>query len=683
MANFSIIALKILAGNTSSIKKVLKEDWYLFNQSYKVEKEKLVRNKDYPLSNDFFGKNISVSAIVGKNGSGKSSLLELMYRIINNFTFWLVKKQQRNAAERFFYIDNVYADLYFEINGKLGVLHCRGSFVGFQLGDEKYGFNHFAETPPEFQSYKIHEKELLVKEFVEIAKSFFYTIVTNYSMFAFLDSDYEAERGGYFDADGKSGYNSDGIWINSMFHKNDGYSAPIALNPYRDSGTIYLANEAKLTKQRLAAILIESKKKNKQFIDDYQLNRIEYKYVPTNILRKFKAYNDINTLRQDFVNAWNHENGDTLHTYTSVILNQFGYTFSANLNEKQIDAYIYLVYKSLSIASKYPSYSNYFGLATKPKSFFERTVDSETKVRLENLVKYILKDKSHITLKITQTRNFLNKCDIQELSRIQDKDFDFTYDDYEQTFQFKKKLSGLYEIMEFLPPPFFDYEIKLDKIVDNKITSDIPFQTMSSGEKQFLYAVSTLIYHIKNLRSIQQKHRVKYRHFNLVLDEVELCFHPEMQRLFVNKLIGIIKRLGLTNHNCSFNIIFATHSPFILSDIPNCNVMYLQEGEQKPQNEMPETFASNINDILRHSFFLENGFIGEFAQKKIGEVIKAIKGNKIAPNNYKEYKQIIDLIGEPLIKNKLMMMISEVYDNVEDRIEMLRKEIENLENLKK
>jgi len=683
MANFSIIALKILAGNTSSIKKVLKEDWYLFNQSYKEEKGKLVKNKDYPLSNDFFGKNISVSAIVGKNGSGKSSLLELMYRIINNFTFWLVKKQQRNAAERFFYIDNVYADLYFEINGKLGVLHCRGSFVGFQLGDEKYGFNHFAETPPEFQSYKIHEKELLVKEFVEIAKSFFYTIVTNYSMFAFLDSDYEAERGGYFDADGKSGYNSDGIWINSMFHKNDGYSAPIALNPYRDSGTIYLANEAKLTKQRLAAILIESKKKNKQFIDDYQLNRIEYKYVPTNILRKFKAYNDINTLRQDFVNAWNHENGDTLHTYTSVILNQFGYTFSANLNEKQIDAYIYLVYKSLSIASKYPSYSNYFGLATKPKSFFERTVDSETKVRLENLVKYILKDKSHITLKITQTRNFLNKCDIQELSRIQDKDFDFTYDDYEQTFQFKKKLSGLYEIMEFLPPPFFDYEIKLDKIVDNKITSDIPFQTMSSGEKQFLYAVSTLIYHIKNLRSIQQKHRVKYRHFNLVLDEVELCFHPEMQRLFVNKLIGIIKRLGLTNHNCSFNIIFATHSPFILSDIPNCNVMYLQEGEQKPQNEMPETFASNINDILRHSFFLENGFIGEFAQKKIGEVIKAIKGNKIAPNNYKEYKQIIDLIGEPLIKNKLMMMISEVYDNVEDRIEMLRKEIENLENQKK
>ncbi|MDR2408940.1 MAG: ATP-binding protein, partial [Bacteroidales bacterium] len=212
----------------------------------------------------------------------------------------------------------------------------------------------------------------------------------------------------------------------------------------------------------------------------------------------------------------------------------------------------------------------------------------------------------------------------------------------------------------------------------------ILFQTMSSGEKQFLYAVSTLIYHIKNLRSIQQTHRVKYRHINLVLDEVELCFHPEMQRLFINKLIDTIKRLHL-NNGCDFNIILATHSPFILSDIPNCNIMYLREGTQTEVTIEP--FGANIHDILHQSFFLENGFIGEFAKKKISEIIDAINEKKINDDNYKQYKQIIDLIGEPLIKNKLMMMIHEVYDNIDNRIEMLQKERKMLQkeidNLKK
>jgi AAA15 family ATPase/GTPase len=39
-----------------------------------------------PAYEDFFAKNISLHAIVGKNGSGKSSLLELIFRMANNLT---------------------------------------------------------------------------------------------------------------------------------------------------------------------------------------------------------------------------------------------------------------------------------------------------------------------------------------------------------------------------------------------------------------------------------------------------------------------------------------------------------------------------------------------------------------------------------------------------------------------
>ena len=42
------------------------------------------------LSDAFFLRNVSVTAIVGINGAGKSSLLELKFRMINNFSACLV-----------------------------------------------------------------------------------------------------------------------------------------------------------------------------------------------------------------------------------------------------------------------------------------------------------------------------------------------------------------------------------------------------------------------------------------------------------------------------------------------------------------------------------------------------------------------------------------------------------------
>jgi hypothetical protein len=119
MTNFSLVALHMLSGTPKHIHKVLKEnEWYFFNSNYELNKNKTfpVINKEYPLQDDFFGANISISAIVGKNGSGKSSVLEFMFRMINDFSFWLVRKQRRNAAEHFYFIEDVYGDLYFVIN---------------------------------------------------------------------------------------------------------------------------------------------------------------------------------------------------------------------------------------------------------------------------------------------------------------------------------------------------------------------------------------------------------------------------------------------------------------------------------------------------------------------------------------------------------------------------------------
>jgi hypothetical protein len=108
----------------------------------------------------------------------------------------------------------------------------------------------------------------------------------------------------------------------------------------------------------------------------------------------------------------------------------------------------------------------------------------------------------------------------------------------------------------------------------------------------------------------------------------------------------------------------------------------LEEGERANDKITIEPFGANIHDILKQSFFLENGFIGEFARTKIGTVIDAINKKKINKENYKEYKAIIDLIGEPLIRQKLILMIGEVYDNKQDRIEILEKELAELKQKK-
>ena len=66
---------------------------------------------EHRLPHDFFSDHICISAIVGQNGAGKSSLLDMMFRIINNFSFSLFKDTRRSAADLLTYIEDIYADL--------------------------------------------------------------------------------------------------------------------------------------------------------------------------------------------------------------------------------------------------------------------------------------------------------------------------------------------------------------------------------------------------------------------------------------------------------------------------------------------------------------------------------------------------------------------------------------------
>jgi len=162
---------------------------------------------------------------------------------------------------------------------------------------------------------------------------------------------------------------------------------------------------------------------------------------------------------------------------------------------------------------------------------------------------------------------------------------------------------------------------------------------------------------------------------------VELYFHPEYQKQFIFELIRHLKKL----QKFKFNVIFATHSPFILSDIPSQNVLKLNEGISIPDKDGINSFGSNIHDLLADEFFLGNGFMGEFAASKIEKLIQKIKSKEVInESNYNKYLLEINLIGEKVLKYPLLELLEEKREKNKldnnDLINFYQKQIDKLKN---
>ncbi len=197
------------------------------------------------------------------------------------------------------------------------------------------------------------------------------------------------------------------------------------------------------------------------------------------------------------------------------------------------------------------------------------------------------------------------------------------------------------------------------------------FSDLSNGEKGLLKIIGNLDYLISHSNS---------KTILLFLDEIETYLHPEWQRKFLYYIIPIFERLSNKKIYC----FFATHSPFLLSDLPKENVIFLEKGKQVYPNI--ETFGANIHTLLSHGFFMKEGLMGEFAKNKINEVIDYLNGKKSPIADDDEAQRYIHIIGEPIVKRQLQRMLdSKKLDKMKDidalksQIESLQSRLENLE----
>ena len=226
----------------------------------------------------------------------------------------------------------------------------------------------------------------------------------------------------------------------------------------------------------------------------------------------------------------------------------------------------------------------------------------------------------------------------------------------------KKKNKKLVELLKeydsfLIPKSENSLDISLKNIED---IIKIEEEGLSDGEKIKLQYFSTL----NGLLRGELKNK---EYITLLFDEIEIYLHPEWSRRFLYELIEELGRY----EDKKFKLIFATHSPFLIADVLAKDCIYLSKDEEgKIKSEIKEdvkTFGANIIDLFKNTMFLESTF-GKFATEKIKEVVEKIDKAENYPQikNNPEIDFIINEIGEKLISNKLKSMVESKFEGTKE-----------------
>lgn len=209
------------------------------------------------------------------------------------------------------------------------------------------------------------------------------------------------------------------------------------------------------------------------------------------------------------------------------------------------------------------------------------------------------------------------------------------------------------------------------------------YTSLSHGERK-LFTEMLMIYH--EITETQKND------IFIVLDEPDLTLHPDWQRKYLNEMLKLLSNFPSKN----FHLIITSHSPFILSDIPKENVVFLEKGKQIDVEI--NTFGANIHTLLSHGFFMDGGLMGEYAKEKIQSIIKYYEEiiekdlmqdknkqlreeekEKYQKNNQKNFWNIQLIIGDDYLKQVIKNHLIEIEKIVLGQDESKNEEIKRLQ----
>ena len=371
----------------------------------------------------------------------------------------------------------------------------------------------------------------------------------------------------------------------------------------------------------------------------------------------------------------------------------------------------YIIYKIISI------FETYTQEYKTPHRFYGTLINGNLKIprtyvvnAVDKLWADIKNNPSHITLKLRQAlyyrRYYLmeNGCDKFEDLNIRNLDesarINSILNQGRQPEEMKlylilpldvlkREIADCRNLEQLLPPIYYTHVVFSSQDDDDKVMT---MDTLSSGEKQRLMTISGIVYHLRNINTIDNE-GIRYRHVNVVLEEIELYFHPESQRLFIKEMVEMIERANFTNIQ-NIHFLFITHSPFVLSDIPSANVLMLEKGRTAKKYNRLQTFGANIYDMLDTGFFMEKGAMGEFASFYIKKIVNTLnewcaymakgedRGEDMPIVSREELRRMILVVDDRVIRESLMIRYDDIFQQdmtVEDEIRVLNERIARLE----
>lgn len=741
MSLFKLLAIVPLAGCPQKFCKSLTPGTpYTFYQDYKVTMKddsrgvlKVERNENIPTYDHLFqlnnGIQLQINAVVGKNGTGKSTIYELLYYFI--YLLGLKKRMDKDPLlhspleELIDQRDEMFRDSNF-LEDRTIEEGVTPKYLAPELNLKKKSYSGYSDirialhliqkhklnlSEQDYESItglfkqiknaladkliplldtirKFRNKESFLKD--NFAVSIIYEIDHRYYEAKYISGRFSFQelRAGTFSYDEAQFHlekffytislnyshhslnaNTMGSWINRLFHKNDAYRTPVVINPMRTGGNFDINKEIELSKERLMSNLVYGLVQDREYL-------LLHKYSVERFVFGVKAPKQILSIEQ-FLKTFEYKE----------LLAQEEWDRLDEGNSFIGPALIYLKNKINRIKD------NYHFLF--PEQQFSKA----------DFIVYLKEDSSHITKKVRQTLNFLkymvrkNNLSIwkpQETKLVSE----MTPTEllvYLGAFDINAKEMSPSELIEYALPGFMKIDFKFTNT--HTLGNDLQdFDEFSSGEQQVIFNIQSILYHLYNLDSVHYQkdatnapERIRYEHVNVVLDEMELYYHPEWQRSFIYELHQGLSNLKPRKNDGikGINISILTHSPFILSDIPASNILKLPLESEEKHNQ---SFAANIHDILADNFFLENG-LGKYAEKCINKALQdlnAIQEKQEKDPNYilenekiLEIKNLIRLIEEPILRNKMTEMVHQIDPDPDLIEEIIEKETAYLRNIHK
>ena len=743
---FKLIGIKLYSPNNENaiyhakmMQKSLygREDWLYINDGFSISGD--VENgfnvaiqedafdSEFLLYSPEHGVKVSISAIVGQNGTGKSTIIDMILRTLNNLSAAILGETfNYSSAQHLHYIEHVYASVAVYLDHEVKILTVKGRNVSISTIDENDHCDTAKILKEPFDG-EVDEPQKYQKGKHAYLSEWFYTIVSNYSLYAYNYRDYDSERTSvaklkrlYGDIEHLK--KEDCFWLKGVFHKNDGYQTPVVVHPMREEGYINASKENMLGKNNLVNLafyeVLETNVEGKT-IHEFPLRIINNTYEVVGFTFKYKDENEYEGFEELYLgkllsaNKNKDEKEYLKQRFVSMVnpickfwAKQMRLILNENvesLPNLKRQAWEYVAYKTLKIIQTYKPYE---------RDWKWLIGNCYQENQIERYIHDLLGDQTHRTKKLRQQLAFLVFLGTEGYYAIQAdvvlaNDIDVFIKENEGKFFYesekkrnKPTTNFKFQKEDLLPPPIADVTLMIVKREDKKTFESnpksvglIPFTGLSSGERQIAYTLGNVLYHLVNLNStlhdvsIEKEHLsfLKYHHVCMLMDEVELYYHPDLQRKFVKLLLDSITSVPLDNIY-DINITLVTHSPFVLSDIPQSNILCLQKGES--ESRQGQTFGANIVDLLNESFFLQ-GTIGDIAQSCINEVVEfyfkhrryqeSLRENENKQGwhinmglakKFEEWKSKFDyvtsIIGEEYLQKELREMYDELVDFYEN-----------------